>query len=492
MPRSYTRFPEIRVGMMVTGSQIKAGAKVLAINAATRTLTLTTGSVVGTGVTSVTISTVINGLDFRAGSGAAVNAETGVLEPGAILASVNVGGFANGAAVSIDGGGGALIRNTIIGQTAAGGRLLSRFGVLVGGTTSSATMLNNLIVGQSGAGVRVQDSASGVTVVGNTIGSSLQPNEVGISLGSTGSNRIGVDPIAPSQLVLPSTATRSLAANTITLPASYAAFTTLFVNLGVKGPGIATGARIAAINPTTRVVTLTTGGVIESGTGLVTFGNLVDTREFETTLVLPAGVNIADVYLGLGVSGAGIRSGSTVTAINAASRTITLSQEMTATATGVPVIFATPGRNTISFNRYGMVLAAGANTVTRSNIFNNTFDGIRIDGGQQTIGTSKQYSPRSNSIYSNGGYGVNIVAPAVVAQQTIQGNFLGTPAPGTVRLVNRLGNISVRLAQWTPNAITNVDLQGNIHGPGNRTGLTGGSGGTGGGGSTSGPGVFPL
>jgi subtilisin-like proprotein convertase family protein len=494
VPRSYTRFPEIRVGMLVTGPAIKAGAKVLAINAVTRTLTLTSGSVVGTGVTSVTITTEINGLDFRAGSGAAVNPDTGVLEPGAILANVNVGGFANGAAVSVEGGGGALIRNTIIGQTAAGGRLLSRFGVLVGGTTTSATILNNLIVGQSGAGVRVQDSASGVTVVGNTIGSALLPNEVGISLGSTGSNRIGVDPIAPSQTVFPGTATRNLAANTVTLPASYAGFTSLFVNLGVKGAGIAAGARIAAIDPTTRVVTLTPGGVTASGTGLVTFGNLVDTVEFERTLVLPAGVNIADVYLGLGVNGAGIRPGSTVTAIDIATRAITLSQEMTATASGVPVTFATPGRNTISFNRYGMLLAAGANTVTRSNVFSNTFDGIKIVGGQQTIGTSKQYSPRSNSIYSNGGYGINIATPAVVSQQTIQGNFLGTPAPGTIRLVNRLGNLSVILPKWTPNAITNVDPEGNVHGPGNRlTTPTGGTGGGGtGGGSTNPPGVFPL
>jgi hypothetical protein len=330
-------------------------------------------------------------------------------------------------------------------------------------------------------------------VVGNTIGSAALPNEVGISLGSTGSNRVGVDPITPSQLLSSVTVGRNLAANTISIPANYASFTSLFVNLGVKGPGIATGARIAAINPTTRVVTLTAGGVTAAGTGLATFGNLVNTTEFERTLVLPSGVNLADLYLGLGVAGAGIRAGSTITAIDVATRTITLSQEMTATATDVPVTFATPGRNTISFNRYGMWLAAGANTVTRSNIFNNTFDGIRIVGGQQTVGTSRQYSPRSNAIYSNGGYGVNIVAPAVVAQQTIQGNFLGTPAPGTVRMVNRLGNISARIPMWTPNAITNVDPEGNVHGPGNRTGLTGGTGGTGsGGGSSAGPGIFPL
>lgn len=501
VPAAYTQFSSFRVGMLVTGAAIKQGARVTAINPATRTLTLTPGSIVGTGVTSVTIASEVSGVEFGSGSGATPVDVDGdpstpnVLQSGAVLANVNVGGFANGAAVIINDADGVVVRNSNIGQTVDGSRLSSRFGVLVSGTSKSVTLLNNQIVASSGAGVRVQDTAGRVVMVGNVIGTSLLPNQIGVEILSTATNgngnRIGVDPILPNRSLAAVTVTRSAAANTITLPVNFASIGDLSKNLGVKGAGIAAGARILTpITPTTRVVTLTLdgstpGGVLSSGSGSVTFGNFVNTVTNATTLVLPAGVNMADLFLGQGIVGAGIRAATTITAIDVAARTITLSNPLTATATGVSVTFSAPGRNQIAFNRYGVWLAAGSTTVTNSDIFSNVFDGVRIAGGSQKIGTSSVASTKSNVIHSNGGYGVNIVAPAVATSQVIQGNYLGTRAPGTGKFVNGLGNISVSPAdgRWTPNPISNVDLQGNVHGPARSTG-----GGT----TTRPPGIHPL
>jgi hypothetical protein len=174
-------------------------------------------------------------------------------------------------------------------------------------------------------------------------------------------------------------------------------------------------------------------------------------------------------------------------------RTIELTTPMT--ASGVTAItFVAGGRNTVAYNRYGVLLAAGANTVTNTTISNSTFDGVTISGGTQMIGTSATAGARSNSIFSNKGFGI-VVQPAAVGTTTIRGNYLGTQSPATTLLPNVRGNISVTpvQAKWVPNADTNIDPSGNVHGlpkapvSSGGVGSSGGSTGTG----LKPPGIFP-
>jgi hypothetical protein len=148
----------------------------------------------------------------------------------------------------------------------------------------------------------------------------------------------------------------------------------------------------------------------------------------------------------------------------------------------------------VAYNRYGVLLAAGANTVTNTTISNSTFDGVTISGGTQILGTSATAGPQSNSIFSNKGFGI-VVQPAAVGTTTIRGNYLGTQSPATTLLPNVRGSISVTpvQAKWVPNADTNIDASGNVHGlpkapaTGGGTGSSGGSTGTG----LKPPGIFP-
>ena len=162
------------------------------------------------------------------------------------------------------------------------------------------------------------------------------------------------------------------------------------------------------------------------------------------------------------------------------------------TASGVTAItFVAGGRNTVAFNRYGVFLAAGANTVTNTTISNSTFDGVTISGGTQMIGTSATAGPQSNAIYSNTMFGI-VVQPGAVGTTTIRGNYLGTQSPATTLLPNIKGNISVTpvKAKWVPNVDTNIDASGNVHGlP--KAPVSGGGTGTGTGGKVRRPGIFP-
>jgi hypothetical protein len=127
-------------------------------------------------------------------------------------------------------------------------------------------------------------------------------------------------------------------------------------------------------------------------------------------------------------------------------------------------------RNAISFNYDGVVLAQGSTVVANSTISSNTFDGIRITGGAQTIGTAPTRTGTSNSFVGNGRWGLSVLTPAVATAQRIVGNFFGGTSSGGTAAANRGGNIGIdgRLPAaalgWTPNPKTALDKQGNQHG----------------------------
>ena len=122
-----------------------------------------------------------------------------------------------------------------------------------------------------------------------------------------------------------------------------------------------------------------------------------------------------------------------------------------------------------------MVLTDRTTTVTNTDVGNNTYDGIRITGGTQTIGVSTALGANSNAIYGNGGRGVNIASSSntTINAQKIQGNYFGTVAMATVGPANIGGNVWVNNAApspslgftvtFPPNVTRAIDRNGNQH-----------------------------
>lgn len=131
-------------------------------------------------------------------------------------------------------------------------------------------------------------------------------------------------------------------------------------------------------------------------------------------------------------------------------------------------------RNVVQFNRTGIVLRAGVNTVTNTTVASNTFDGISIEGGSSSIGTSKARAQTSNAIYASGRWGISI-AGAVARAQKVVGNFLGSGLFGSTPGKNIKGNIVIDGKPaaspfgFTPDK-TGVDRNGNQHSDGTSNG----------------------
>lgn len=190
-----------------------------------------------------------------------------------------------------------------------------------------------------------------------------------------------------------------------------------------------------------------------------------------TTFTLPSTASQAKLlFVGQAVTGNGIPAGTIISAINGL--TITLSSRMTSTR-ATTFTFSPPKRNAVQFNVSGVVLSAGTNTVTNTDISTSLEDGIRITGGTQSIGTSTTRGSNSNAIFGNGGWGVNVLAPAVASGQKIQGNYFGSLVKGTTGAPNAAGDIAVNTASAPPSlgwtvvfvspATVAIDREGNQH-----------------------------
>jgi subtilisin-like proprotein convertase family protein len=284
------------------------------------------------------------------------------------LANVSVGGFASGAAVSIDNSTGVLIEGVTLGRSPetaspAKSKMLERYGVLVGQNAVNVTVAQSTILSSTVAGVSIDASASNTVIVGNTIGESGFDNATGI-LVNNGVHRVGVRPSPDAQ----ATVARGKP-NELAFAAGSVAFDALYIGQGVSGPGIAPDARIVGISPAAATITLSRDVVLDVGS----------------------------------LDSAG--------------------------TTAVSVQFADPGRNIVQWNLFGIRLLEGGTVVTNTDAANNALSGIRIDGGQHTIGHETTPSLTSNRIYSNQGWGIEVRgATATEArgradQQTIRGNY---------------------------------------------------------------------
>lgn len=242
------------------------------------------------------------------------------------------------------------------------------------------------------------------------------------------------------------------------------------------------GTTVGAVNQNNGV------GIDSAGSGRIGVKPLSGTTIDATTVFgnntidLPATVPASAIYLGQTISGAGIAAGSTIAAINGS--TITLSAPMTADG-ATKLSLGTPGRTIIEQNLTGISLSAGATTVANASIQSNTYSGIDIRGGTQSIGTATTRDASSNEITTNGRWGVNVIAAnsaaanTLLAAQKIQGNVFARLAP------NKLGNIGVGTATssiaavggYVASTTTNLDANGNEH---RKTSTSAGSGSSGG------------
>lgn len=210
---------------------------------------------------TVVASTTVDAFTFLPSSGNATDATAA-----ASLANVTVGGFSQGAAIHVNGASSILIDSVKLGVDAAGKRFVNKYNVLVAGSgasnASGTTIMNSDIVGASVAGITVQGTASGVTLVGNTIGSPAADNVVGVVMQS-GINRIGVAGVSLSTIQLTTVNGSRFMLLPATMPAA-----SLFLGQKVSGSGVAAGTTIAGISG--QMITLS-APMTASGKNNVTF-----------------------------------------------------------------------------------------------------------------------------------------------------------------------------------------------------------------------------
>jgi len=145
------------------------------------------------------------------------------------------------------------------------------------------------------------------------------------------------------------------------------------------------------------------------------------------------------------------------------------------------------GKSTfVQYNRTGVVLKAGTNVMVNTTVAHNSFDGVSIEGGSNTIGDSVKVpiGANRNTIYANTGWGLRIAGAPLALLQKVFGNVFGTVSKARpTKDDNGKGNITtngsvVGVAPFVPSLTTGLDGNGNQHGlngfvvpnPGNPTG----------------------
>ena len=240
----------------------------------------------------------INGIEFVRG------AQSTVGEAGGSVSNMTIGGFAKGAAVKINGVGGVLVNKMTLGRNETGDRLANKFGVLASGSRAEGTVAGSTIVGSTQAGIRTESGATGLSIVGTTVGAANQGNFTGIEL-TTGSTSVGINPAVDTKSSIQTVRDQKI----LMLPP---AISPRSLHLGqiVSGPGIASGTTIAAINGST--VTLSKAMTATAAVKGIRFsspaGNSVQYNL--TGMVLSGGANVVtnssignNVYSGIRVEG---------------------------------------------------------------------------------------------------------------------------------------------------------------------------------------------
>ena len=329
-----------------------------------------------------------------------VTSKTG--SPAGVAAEINGFEFTSGSGQAGSTAGGS-VANLTIGGFAKGAA------VKING--AAGVLVNKLVIGLSETGERLT-SKYGVLATGTTTGSTI----AGCTIASASTAGIS----------LASGATDATVAGT---------------TVGLLNQNNANGIEVTAGN----------AGTNRLGVNPLAVGTYkASTTLNGTTLTLPANVDLRRVFLGQTIAGAGIQAGTIITAINGS--VITLSNRMTQTGSAT-LTFGQPGRNVVQYNLSGIVLNAGTNTLTNTDVANNAYVGVDIGGGTQTIGASPALSASSNAIYGNGSYGVRFLVAVPKAdlpktnltgsKNVIQGNYFGSVVAATSGLANGLRDVFV-------------------------------------------------
>lgn len=355
--------------------------------------------------TFVTRADEVNGLVFLAGASA--DTTTNPFRPlESTVSALRFGGFEQGAAVVVDGASNVLLENLTVGQNSNSDAQAVRYGVRVtgdsgklgpvtvlGGTFTSATIPTNPQLPATSPAVTPALDGAGALIDGNAQNTQI----VGSTVGSqTAGNVVGV-------LV------RSLNSDT---------------SLNQVGA-----------RPIDRFTTKTTLNLF--------------------TLTLPAVdstgavIDMNDVHLGQTVSGTEIASGTTIIAIDRATRVVTLSDAAIGSNSSAIITLDPPERTTVGQNFWGIRLESGATRVVNTDVENNILDGILIGDGLGTavfaaIGASATADSSSNAIYSNGRNGIrfarNVLSSTGPAVIQIQGNYVGRTVTSTTFVGNAQGS----------------------------------------------------
>lgn len=132
------------------------------------------------------------------------------------------------------------------------------------------------------------------------------------------------------------------------------------------------------------------------------------------------------------------------------------------------------GKNTfVQYNRTGVVLKAGVNVMVNTTVSRNSFDGVFIEGGRNTIGDGLPgpIGANKNTIYANTRWGLRIAGAPLALVQKVFGNVFGTISKARpTKDDNVKGNVTTNgtavatVPAFAPSLTTGLDGNGNQHG----------------------------
>jgi hypothetical protein len=222
----------------------------------------------------------VNGIEFVSGSQSAVGTA------GGSVANLTIGGFANGSAVKINEVRGILVNKVVLGRSETGDRLINKFGVRAAGPGAEGTVSGSTIVGSTEAGIRTDSDATGLAIVGTTVGALNQGNKDGIQLDG-GTSSVGLGATVDTKSFIQTFSGQKV----FSLPLAISP-RNLHIGQSVSGPGIPAGTTIAAINGS--MVTISKAMTVTARTKGIRFASPArNTVQYNLTgMVLSGGNNV--------------------------------------------------------------------------------------------------------------------------------------------------------------------------------------------------------
>lgn len=405
----------------------------------------------------------------------ALDANGGILSSadGTKITKLTIGGFPRGEAVRLEGVSNVVLDTLWVGSTRSHERLPNYSSIHVtsafkadGSILMQAkenAVINCTVVSGLSTGIAIDGGAERTYVVGTTVGTPQVENQTGIFIDAK-SNFIGVNNIPPATQL---TSQTRLTAGSIEIKLSPGLFGYPLIGLGVAATGLPIGTVITGSDSSLGLAYLSNAALVSRST-TVTIGHLAvrispdtdDASALNVVYLYPS-VPLDDVFVGQGLTGDGIAAGTVIAAIDRVNLKVTLSKEFTAAGTGF-VSFAAPGRNTVQYNRTGIVLRGNKNRVTNTTIANNTLDGIDVATAGNTIGSQSYFgkkvdAPGKLAVTS---WGISISAAAGAQKLSLPSTFTGSNsiavgtqvygpgvAPGT--LITAITPPTSRVNTWT-------------------------------------------